>query len=72
MSKGELSKTHILDAAVQLASVQGLHGLTIGGLAQHTPLSKGGICAHFASKQALQLAVIDRDASGRVAALAIH
>lgn len=60
MSKGELSKTHILDEAVQLASVRGLHGLTIGSLAQHTQMSKGGICAHFASKQALQLAVIDQ------------
>ena len=60
MSKGELSKTYILDEAVQLASVHGLHGLTIGSLAQHTQMSKGGICAHFASKQALQLAVIDQ------------
>lgn len=62
MRKGELSKTLILDQAVQLASVYGLRGLTIGGLAQHTQMSKGGICAHFASKQALQLAVIDQAA----------
>jgi AcrR family transcriptional regulator len=62
MSKGELSKTHILDEAVQLASVRGVHGLTIGSLAQHTEMSKGGICAHFATKQALQLAVIDHAA----------
>ncbi len=62
MSKGELSRTHILDEAVQLASVHGLHGLTIGALAQHTQMSKGGICAHFSTKQALQLAVIEQAA----------
>ena len=59
MSKGEFTRTHILDQAVQLTSVHGLHGLTIGSLAEHTHLSKGGICAHFSSKQALQLAVIE-------------
>lgn len=63
MSKGEDTRTAILEQAVQLASVQGLHGLTIGGLAQHTHLSKGGICAHFPSKQALQLAAIDHAAT---------
>src|SRR5262249_4194492 len=62
MSKGDLSKTYILDQAVQLASVCGVQGLTIGSLAQHTQKSKGGICAHFATKQALQLAVIDHAA----------
>lgn len=58
MRKGESTKTNILDQAVQLASVYGLSGLTIGNLARHSHMSKGGICAHFPSKQALQLAAI--------------
>ncbi|MBA3826001.1 MAG: TetR/AcrR family transcriptional regulator [Ktedonobacterales bacterium] len=58
MHKGDETKQFILDEAVQLASVNGLHGLTIGGLAQQVHLSKGGICAHFPSKEALQLAVV--------------
>jgi AcrR family transcriptional regulator len=62
MNKGELTKTHILDQAVQLASVHGVCGLTIGSLAQHMQMSKGGICAHFSSKQALQLALIEHAA----------
>ncbi len=48
----------ILQRAVQLASVHGLNGLTIGSLAEHVGMSKGGISAHFKSKTALQLEVV--------------
>ncbi len=48
----------ILERAVQLASVHGLNGLTIGSLAEHVGMSKGGISAHFKSKNALQLEVV--------------
>ncbi len=48
----------ILERAVQLASVHGLNGLTIGSLAEHVSMSKGGISAHFKSKTALQLEVV--------------
>ena len=50
----------ILDRAAQLASVRGLDGLTIGGLAAEIGMSKGGICAHFPSKAELQLATVER------------
>jgi AcrR family transcriptional regulator len=63
MNKGDDTKISILNEAVQLASVHGLQGLTIGGLAQQVHLSKGGLCAHFPSKQSLQLAVIDHAAN---------
>ena len=46
--------------AVQLASVHGLNGLTIGALAEDVGMSKGGICAHFKNKTELQLEVITR------------
>lgn len=50
----------ILDRAVQLASVRGVNGLTIGALAEDIGMSKGGICAHFKSKTELQLEVVFR------------
>jgi AcrR family transcriptional regulator len=50
----------ILERAVQLASVHGLNGLTIGSLAEDVGMSKGGISAHFKSKTALQLEVVSK------------
>jgi AcrR family transcriptional regulator len=48
----------ILERAVDLASVEGLEGLTIGRLAAETGMSKSGLFRHFGSKQELQLAAI--------------
>ena len=59
MSKGEATRSRILDAAMQLASRDGLDGLTIGALSDTLSLSKSGLFAHFGSKEALQLAVLD-------------
>lgn len=50
----------ILDTAAQLATIDGLEGLSIGRLASQLDMSKSGIYAHFRSKEALQLATIDR------------
>ena len=63
MSNRETFKDLIVDRAVQMASVQGLNGLTIGRLAEALSLSKGGICAHFPSKLALQIAVVEKAVS---------
>jgi AcrR family transcriptional regulator len=49
----------ILDRAVDLASAEGLEGLTIGRLAGEMELSKSGLFGHFGSKEELQLATID-------------
>ena len=49
----------ILARAVDLASTEGLEGLTIGRLASELQMSKSGLFAHFGSKQDLQLATID-------------
>lgn len=59
MSKGELTRTRILDQALCLASRLGLDGLTLGVLAESLQLSKSGLYAHFRSKEALILAVLD-------------
>jgi AcrR family transcriptional regulator len=57
--KGERTRTGILDRAVDLASLEGLEGLTIGRLADDLSMSKSGLFAHFGSKEELQLATIE-------------
>jgi AcrR family transcriptional regulator len=56
--KGTRTREAILDRAVDLASVEGLEGLTIGRLAAELRMSKSGLFAHFGSKQELQLATV--------------
>jgi AcrR family transcriptional regulator len=58
-TKGERTRAMILDEATRLATVVGLDGLTIGGLANASAISKSGLYAHFGSKQELQLATIE-------------
>ena len=55
MTKGEETRTAILDQAVDIASAIGFNGLTIGQLAEQTGMSKSGLFAHFQSKEQLQL-----------------
>jgi len=63
LAKGDRTRMRILDEAVDLASVQGLGGLTIGPLADRLGLSKSGLFAHFQSKEALQVETLDRAAA---------
>ena len=58
-SDGERSRQTILRAAANLATVEGLEGLSIGNLAAHIGMSKSGLYAHFGSKEELQLATVD-------------
>ena len=57
-TKGERTRAAILERAVDLASVEGLEGLTIGRLAADLGMSKSGLFAHFGSKLDLQLATV--------------
>ncbi len=57
--KGEVTRLEILEAALALASRVGLSGLSIGALAEALGMSKSGLFAHFRSKEALGLAVVD-------------
>jgi AcrR family transcriptional regulator len=59
ISRSERTRRAILARAVDLASVEGLEGLTVGRLAGALSLSKSGLFAHFGSKEELQLAVVD-------------
>jgi AcrR family transcriptional regulator len=58
-TKGERTKTAILDTAAALATQEGLASLSIGRLAEATEMSKSGLFAHFGSKEELQLATVE-------------
>lgn len=57
-TKQRSTREAILDRAVDLATEEGLEGLTIGRLATELEMSKSGLFGHFGSKQELQLATI--------------
>ena len=58
MSKGEQTRQQIISRALSLSSEVGLEGLSLGNLASELKLSKSGLFAHFKSKEALQLDVL--------------
>ena len=58
LARGERARSAILAKAADIASADGLEGLSIGRLAQECATSKSNIAAHFGSKAQLQLAAI--------------
>jgi len=56
--KGELTRAAIVGMALELASRDGLEGVTIGMLADKMNMSKSGVFAHFGSREDLQLEVL--------------
>src|ERR1700722_18966072 len=58
-TNGARTRTTILQTAADLASIDGLDGLSIGGLAGELAMSKSGLFAHFGSKEELQLATVE-------------
>ena len=58
-SDGERSRNAILREAAQLATVEGITGLSIARLAEAVGMSKSGLFAHFGSKEELQLATVE-------------
>jgi AcrR family transcriptional regulator len=61
--KGASTREGIIDRAYEMARAAGLEGLSIGTLAQSVGMSKSGVFAHFGSREALQLAVLDSAAT---------
>jgi AcrR family transcriptional regulator len=57
-ARGDLSRQAVMAVAVDLSTVTGLDGLSIGGLASAVSMSKGGIAGLFGSKEDLQLATV--------------
>jgi AcrR family transcriptional regulator len=58
--RGEQTRRAILERAAEIATIEGLEGLSIGRLAAELQVSKSGVFAHFGSKEELQLATIAR------------
>lgn len=52
------TRRRIIGRAVDIASTQGLEGLTIGHLAEQLEMSKAGVVGHFGNKEQLQLATL--------------
>src|SRR5690242_5135144 len=63
------SRASTVEAAVDLASVEGLEGLTIGRLAGQVGASKSGLVGRFGDKEAMQRAVLERAIERFVAAV---
>lgn len=59
MTKGTKTRDRIVDRALAMASVEGLDALSLGDLANDVGMSKSGLFAHFRSKEALQLDVLN-------------
>ncbi len=57
--ESDRKKAAIAERAAGMASVVGLEGLTLGGLAGDLGMSKAGMLGHFGSKENLQLAALD-------------
>jgi AcrR family transcriptional regulator len=54
----QTTRDAIVARAAQIASMDGLEGVTIGRLASQLGMSKAGVLGHFGTKQALQLAAV--------------
>jgi AcrR family transcriptional regulator len=57
-ARGMRSRAAVLERSVQIASKEGLEGLTIGGLASELDVHKSSVFALFGSKEELQLATL--------------
>ena len=58
MRKGDQTRERIVDLALELASRDGLAGVSLGQIADRVGMSKSGLFAHFTSKDELHIEVI--------------
>jgi AcrR family transcriptional regulator len=56
---GERSRALVVEQAAQLATIEGIEGISIGRLADATGIAKSSVYALFGSKEELQLATIN-------------
>jgi AcrR family transcriptional regulator len=57
-ARGDSTRRAILRRSMQIASVEGLDGLSLARLAADLEMSKSGLFAHFGSKEELQLSTL--------------
>lgn len=69
LQRGARSRLLVLNAAVDVASLDGLEGLSFGRLATYTAHSKAGIQVLFGTKESLQMATVHRAEERFVAAV---
>jgi AcrR family transcriptional regulator len=67
LRKGDATRLRILDEAARQAAARGLGGVSLNDVAGAVGLSKSGLFKHFESKEAMQLAVMEREAGRFVA-----
>src|SRR6516162_8554468 len=60
IARGGQTRSVVLEAAVALASVDGLEAMSLARLADAAGVSKSGLFAHWPDKEILQLAVIEQ------------
>jgi AcrR family transcriptional regulator len=60
LTKGALTRIAILDAAERLILSQGYHGTSMRQIANETGIAVGGIYNHFAGKEAIFAALLER------------
>jgi AcrR family transcriptional regulator len=58
-AEAEKTRDRIAKRAVELATIEGLEGLTIGRLAEDLGMSKAGVIGHFGSKEEMQMATVE-------------
>ncbi|NKY97769.1 TetR/AcrR family transcriptional regulator [Nocardiopsis alborubida] len=59
-AEAQATRGRILSRAAEIASEEGLEGITIGLLAQELEMSKSGVHKHFGSKETLQISTLDK------------
>lgn len=58
LARGERTRAVVLDAAVSMASLDGLDAMSLARLAHAIHVSKSGLFAHWPDKESLQLAAV--------------
>ncbi|MFI1460952.1 TetR/AcrR family transcriptional regulator [Nocardia carnea] len=59
-AEAQATRGRILGRAAEIASEEGLDGITIGRLAEDLEMSKTGVHKHFGTKETLQISTLDK------------
>ncbi len=59
-AEAQATRSRILVRAAEIASEEGLDGITIGRLAEELEMSKSGVHKHFGTKETLQISTLDK------------
>ncbi|WP_411138655.1 TetR/AcrR family transcriptional regulator [Streptomyces sp. C10] len=59
-AEAQATRSRILGRAAEIASEEGLDGITIGRLAEELEMSKSGVHKHFGTKETLQISTLDK------------